>query len=143
MLLTWVFPKFLILCCYYLHMIQFKFYSQWSWFMINNKWIASLNLKNHRVNLFQKYICNTARKPNFRGHISKTYCYLNDKFFIFGTLYVYFGLICRFVNQNIFEIFVKWHHHSAKSLSCIEFGRNFLVLSKIRRHFCCLNHAGI
>ena len=43
--------------------------------------------------------------------------------------------VCRFVNQITFEIFVKWHHHSAKSLSCIEYGRNSLVLSKNHKTF--------
>ena len=108
-----------------------------------------MNSNNHRVNLCldtyfhcvfcPKHIFNTARKPNFRGQKRQIVVQMTN--FSFSVPYILIcqsnAKVCRFVIQNIFEIFVKWHHHSAKSLSCIEYGRNFIVLSKNYEAFIC------
>ena len=126
---------------------QFKCYSQWRikatfsvkmlWFMINNKWIenefeqpSSEPLLGYlHYGFFPKHIFNTENPIlaglNFRGQKRQSLMQMTK--FLLSVPYIFIcqekltAKVCRFVNQNIFEIFVIWHHHSAKSLSWPEF----------------------
>ena len=99
-----------------------------------------MNSNNHRVNLcldtyimvFVKSISSILlENPILEVEKDKLLC----KWQIFHFRYPYifwFGKKIRlpkFVDLWI-RIFVIWHHHSDKSLSCIEYGWNFIVLSK-------------
>ena len=133
-LFTWIGysrNSLLVLC------LQLKCYSQWRmkaifsvkmlWFMINDKWIenefeqpSSERLLEYLHYGFCPNLFNTARKPNFRGQKRQILMQMTN--FILSMPHIFIcqekltAKVSRFVNQNIFEIFVKWHHHSAKSL---------------------------